>query len=137
MKPTLTPDLREKFFAQYWKQRVFLVKDEYNDDYDIDGNFQDAHDCEKDRIYALLRHLASLTDNEAIEVAKIVWPKHKNLHTHEEGRWYVLRERTTSPREHIHLIDYLRSIGIALPYFGHSVEELCAAGWVKLIENKT
>lgn len=37
--------------------------------------------------------------------------------------------------DHVAYVDYLRSINIALPFMGHSVEELVEAGWVKLRES--
>jgi hypothetical protein len=132
MKAELTPILKARLFALYWGQPVVerLTEDPFwKDRLDV----VDWYMVETlNESFLKLRQISQLSDDEAIEVAKIVWPKHTQLHTPEEGRWYVLKERATHPNDYLSLCDYLRSIGIALPFMGHSVEELVNVGWVKL-----
>lgn len=166
MKPQLTPELKERFLAQYWGQRVFFVNDSVNEIYDIDSNFQDAHECEKEFIYALLRPISSLTDDEAIEVAisslmpitfktacirRFDHPNHKSMSTitvlldtdnlevliNQESAYISISANGKkmgifNPAGYI---QKLLSLGIAIPFMGHSVGDLVNAGWVKLKES--
>lgn len=132
MMPELTPDLKERLFMQYYMQNLmwFAGYEEEMGVFIVSGR---ATGESIDSAYLGLRSVSNITDEEAIEIAKIVRPKHQYLHTPEEGKWYILRERTTSPKEYLQLTDYLRSIGVALPFMGYSVEELVEAGWVKMV----
>lgn len=129
MKAELTPELKERFFALYWGQKV--MKDKFRPDKLF---MVQPHEAESDRTCLMIRTLDQITDEEAIEVAKIIWEKEseKDMHTAEEGRWYLIYRCKLDRKEHPALIDFLRSKGFAVPYMGHSVEELVDAGWIKL-----
>ena len=109
-----------------------------------------------------LRSLESITDEEAVEVAK-VWVRHYNWSVTDRKRssvkvsckCYQLRiffdgtfwfeeiyYRGLSKGsadiicdEVVHIIDHLRSRSFALPYLGVSVEEMVKEGFVELIKN--
>lgn len=135
MKAELNDSLRLRFFAQYLNS---CDCGDQGEEFRVEWDSNALHSlmaAEQEEAFLYLREISQLTDDEAIEVAKIMWPSHSQLHTAEEGRWYVLKERATYPNDYLALCDYLRSIGIALPFMGHSVEELVGAGWIKLVTN--
>lgn len=130
-RPELDQEFKEKFTAQYWGVDVgtfyqssithviteaYIRVMRYNPD-----------------SYLLLRSVSDLTDSEAIEVAKIVYQE-PYMHTPDEGRWYMKYTVEGSRFRDLSCADYLRSIGCALPFMGYSVEELVAAGFVKIKE---
>lgn len=89
-----------------------------------------------------LKPLSSISDEDAIEAGKIYWEGSDNREfyiTHgkkvvnnlmDEGSVY------SDAMPLLKLFDFLRSRGYALSWMGLSVDELEAAGWIKLIENK-
>lgn len=121
MKAELTQELKERFFSLYWGLLVMT--------YDSDeGNiyfpaFPDG--AKSTSMYLLLRPLSDLTDEEAGVIMD-------GRTAQEAIQYYSSVERFQKNLEPWQY-DYLRSIGIALPFMGHSVQELCDAGWVKLI----
>jgi hypothetical protein len=74
-----------------------------------------------------LRSIDSLTDEECIELSEIDFS-----HPEEENLVEWCRNSLDYIVDFAKSVDYLRSIGIALPYLGHSVEELVQLGIVKL-----
>lgn len=152
METEMTNELKAKFFAQYWGQKVLTSKNwetegdpEYVCGPYFDGNYE-GH-------YLLLKPLSSITDEDAIEVAKILYPGYK-------GEWQVcdkgaalLKLRNNKGSMLIiwkdlsgqygvndldyyllpNVVDYLRSKSYALPFMGISVNQLTTAQWVKLI----
>lgn len=147
MKAELTQELKERFFAQYWGQKVlelpYLVMRE------VDGFYLQVVAKHNKPIH--LRTLLSITDEEAIEVAKIMDVERSDFWTDQlkdcrvyagdpvlkeldydasfakAGRQYVIDGRLS-----LYAYDYLRSVGIAIPFAGHSVADLVSAGWIKL-----
>lgn len=126
---------KAKFFAQYWGQKVLvsLVKPHM-------CIFDVPHDNE----YILLTLLSSITDEDAIEVAKIMYPKDK--HNEKDSlNWGkdIVREIIEGQTDKdviwfagiIPVVDYLRSRGYALPWTSVSVEQQVEWGWVKPIQN--
>lgn len=86
-----------------------------------------------------LKSLASITDEDAIEVYKIVGDTMFIEHNNPEGlKRGIIRMLTEFTGSWLHVgnciqaIDYLRSKGYALPYMGLSVEQLVEYGWIKL-----
>lgn len=69
--------------------------------------------------YLLLRPLSSITEEEKHHAYKISF---YGMTDHEKIRASV------------EYADIIRSKGFALPFMGISVEEMVAAGWIKLIE---
>ena len=68
MKTKLTPELKAKFFAQYWGQKVFKYEmlDKLRSKF---LSLDDDHLSDDD--YLILKPLSSISDEDAIEVAKI------------------------------------------------------------------
>lgn len=134
MKAELTDELKERFFAQYWGQKVmelpYLVMRE------VDGFYLQVIARHNKPLH--LRPLDQITDKEAIEVAKIGGVRYQldsSMITH--GR-LLLSEYINSSRCNVRgcdwmfIVDYLRYIGVAIPFMGISVEDLVSAGWIKL-----
>lgn len=84
-----------------------------------------------------LRSINSLTDSEAIEVAKM-YPTFGKTDEIQRTRIFLDQQLSLSDSRWInlpsHIIDYLRSIGIALPFMGLSVNQLIEAGVLKIRE---
>lgn len=138
MKTELTPELKERFFAQYWGQKVYK-----NREFDFPSAYGrvtiPSHGLGHGD-YLSLRQASNLTDEEAIEVAKIGGVSYQLESSMVHHGRILLREYIDSSRCNVRgsdwmvIQDYLRSIGVCLPFMGHSVDTLVAAGWVKLIE---
>lgn len=133
----LTPQLKEKLYALYWGQEVKCYTQ-------LDGPFMidDGRKMRTSVSYLLLRPITQVTDEEAIEVAKIWRPLRGNVgynsqfHTAICGREIIdrLNGYDRDFETFMLLTDYLRSKGFALPFMGISVEEFIEAGWIKLLE---
>lgn len=87
--------------------------------------------------YIELRDLQSITADEAIEVAKIVYPSYNgNLITMGKSIISDLESDlccgSTSWCKAINVYQDLQSLGFALPYHDLSVDDLIAYGWIKL-----
>lgn len=142
MKAEINNENKVKFFMLYYGQRVLKfsqnapatqVVERGMIDHAIRFNFEEK--C------LSLNPLSSITDEDAIEVAKICRKANMDDQTKEvcidEGRkvamnftlFNLLLTNTT-----LLLIDFLRSRSYALPWMGLSVDELIEAGWVKLDE---
>ena len=146
-----TLENKAKFFALYWGQMVL------SDGIEIGGC---VGDCEPD-MFLELKPLSSITDEDAIEVAKILRPHSFEMHprgwkvnrteneieiTHRQSIFEFDIDYSGSlgvdsdagwsylgNAEQLFAYDYLRSKGYALPYMGLSVEKLVEYGWVKLV----
>ena len=134
-KLELTPELKERFFAQYWGQKVLHVNDESEMNYlfEVDkGTFQlNLSGC-----YLVLRELPAITPEESIDLTLLSFPEISELQNEKKGvelLWNTLNSIRDSSNW-LSTWDYLRCKGFALPFMGHSVEELVNAGWIKLIQ---
>jgi len=128
-----TLENKSRFMANYWMQRVLCFNDEnqyvMGECYYVDGSVDDY-------IFLELTPLSAITDEDAIEVAKILNETVRNDRYKEviidyfDGHF----ETTNSNRKWqiMHVTDYLRSKSYALPWMGLSVEDLVNYGWVKL-----
>lgn len=155
-----TIENKEKFFAQYWGQRLLTYGKQkgYLVNHFLDGNYTKA--------FLELTSLSDITDEDAIEVAKMAlgysklpqqinisetvnrkigfgfsfWLNGESEYQIDLGNFYNPKlfclNRHTSPSEYLHnalkISDYLRSRGYALPWLGVSVEEQIKRGWIKL-----
>lgn len=134
MRPELNQQLKERFFAQYWGQKVFdYAVSMINHPVRISPDF--AREVEA---WAVLRSIDQLTDEENIEIAKI-FNQHvikKHYETDDLKAYLIMKGHGYALRvDHfLTVADYMRSIGVAAPFMGYSVEELCEAGWVRLKE---
>lgn len=126
-----TIENKAKFLAQYFGQNTFYC-----------GLFTRVYGLDIFRpesisgIYAELKSLSSITDEDAIEVSR-VWGS--EMESKIIGYSIVIRITDiekggiqTEFRNTIGVIDYLRSRGYALPFMGTSVEKLIEYGWIKL-----
>jgi hypothetical protein len=115
---------KAKLFAQYYGQKVY----HYNnwDDY-ATGIMQD-HWLNEPNACLILRPLSSITDDEAIEVAKLQdWE-----YTDRKDIIGAIKIAVKNEWFNYSTCDYLRSKGFALPYMGLSVEKQIEYGWIKL-----
>jgi hypothetical protein len=143
MKTENNLELKTRFFALYWGQDI--AKD-YDDSLHITVN---PHIVEwTNNFYLELTPLSQISDEDAIEVAKIlfgddiseselkVWlPKiSANLRNQFGSNIFPIMQPYFSISWQV--ADYLRSKGYALPYLGISVEEQIELGWIKLKEEK-
>jgi len=92
----------------------------------------------QDEYYLELTPLSAITDEDAIEVAKLnPWADYRDGMDKEP---YIEHVKGFIFNDN-HLLssyaDYLRSRGYALPYLDASVEDLVKMGWVKLKEQTT
>jgi hypothetical protein len=131
MKTENTLENKAKFFAQYWGQYVS----------GIIGAGRTKRLGEEIPLnlsaYLQLTALSLITDEDAIEVAKI--RSYSDLFTGKEIVKYIDNgnyEVTIKfwPSEIIAITDFLRSKGYALPWMDLSVKGLIAYGWIKLTE---
>lgn len=121
---------RAKFSARYFGQKV---SGKYSSELTVSYLKVCSKGFLSKDMYLLLRPLSSITDDEAIEVAKIL-----SVYPEDVLDWLngdITHEDFQTPFQFQHAIDYLRSIGIALPYMGLSVEKQVEYGWIKLKEN--
>lgn len=67
MKTEITLENKAKFFAQYWNQKIFFTSNnQLNPHKNSFGRLINNKD------FLLLKHLSSITDEDAIEVAEII-----------------------------------------------------------------
>lgn len=133
MRPELNTEFKEKLFVQYWGQKAFA-----------NGNFTWSVDSNQMKhapisvCFLLLRKLSSLTDDESIWIAKMSRPKSLWLHDLPYAKTFATKDIThahpSTFLDSLLITDYLRSIGVALPFMGYSVEELVDCGWIRLID---
>lgn len=163
MKPQLTPELKARFFAQYYGLKVKTTEmsdgQMFNTGPKVTARFGS---------YLVLRSISSITDEEAIEIAKAAanlttdWnssPNKKYFYVTRDKKYKGIEvtEKYSYRSVHIDPVDgeitvynddseisesglqiwgfqLMLSYGICLPFMGYSVEELVQAGWVKLRE---
>ena len=160
MKTQNTLENKARFFAQYWGQHVLYFSSDFLRK--IDNLTLDS--IENDD-YLELKHISQISDEDAINVAKLVSPmlfegRGKNGGHYidkSETWWYSVKhngktlmvdidldgyifeydevEEYKRPSRSLIGTDYLRSKGYALPYMDLSVEDLIEYGWIKLKEN--
>lgn len=81
--------------------------------------------------------LSSITDEDAIEVAKMTWADTiggRKFINAIDGRYEILDTLSLGGHFKYYIVDYLRSKGYALPFHNLSVDELISYGWIKLKE---
>lgn len=141
----ISNETKAKIFAQYFGakcehlvftiERVWEDRGEFNMDCDLIELCMD--DTEAYKTTLLLKPLSSITDEDAIEVAKIIKCKWcgSNVSEIKPHLSYLLNENASIKGSIIfHLFQYLQSKGYALPYLNYSVEDLVKAGIYKLTQ---
>lgn len=160
MKTKNTLENKAKFFSQYFSQHVLYFSSDFLRK--IDNLTLDS--IENDD-FLELKPLSQISDEDAINVAKLVSPmlfegrgKNGGHYIYKSEIWwysvkhdgktlmvdidldgYVFEydeiDEYKRPSRSLIGTDYLRSKGYALPYMDLSVEDLIDYGWVKLKEN--
>ena len=121
-----------KFFAQYYYQKVWKLNGVRML---VDSWIEEGSMIEKSWLELL--PLSSITDEDCIEIAKLMW-EDEDLHMVAEGLYLSEsldkneNEIDMYPKNALKMSDYLRSKGYALPWMGLSVEKLQEYGWIKL-----
>lgn len=134
MKTPNTPENKAKFFALYWGQRLMCIPRK-RDTVKVEVSYLNESKLDE---YLELRPLHSITDDEAIEVAKLLW-KNWDL-TNPKPVIKLITEYLSGEIEATRLFnvisvaDYLRSNAFALPFHDLSVQDLQDYGWVKLTD---
>lgn len=131
MKNTL--ENKARFFAQYWGQKLLTWKENNGKLKPVNcGYINDTG------VYLELTAPSQITDEHAIEVAKIIWLTREHIgHLKEEITDLFSEDVLTLKTPVVYLnraYDYLRSKGYALPFMGLSVEKQIEYGWVELKE---
>lgn len=134
----ITQEFKERYAALYWGQKVAVGTKHHDQLFVIGKGIFEIWCIEKLR----LRSLESITDEEAVEVARIVY-SNSAFHTPEYGKSFIKKVvNGDSWNAHyyaygkvLHAIDYLRSRSFALPYLGVPVDEMVKEGFVELIKN--
>lgn len=146
-----TLENKAKFFALYLNRKKCIIRQGYINRDNIEPNGVDEYDSLE------LKHLSSITDEDAIEVAKIRFhyekydefevsvkdvPFYKSVHVCTEkfhDTLYMphdandLESNVCDMHGSItHIVDYLRSRGYLLPWMGLKPDEIIDYGWVKL-----
>lgn len=130
MKTEINLENKAKFFAQYLGQDILHGR------YGVNGNLVDliANKDTGDKYWLELKPLSLITDEDAIEVVKILQGIGITSTAMREPKEYCLNAigktlYLTSP-----VVDYLRSKGYALPWMDLSVDEMIDAGWIRISE---
>lgn len=123
---------KAKFFAQYWGQRVFTIK-EWNSVpiKDVSAANILYYLTTNNTCILVLKPLSKISDEDEIELAEITGLHKVNylVNAIHFGEKYIIDTNTNQQ-----VIDFLRSKGYALPWMDLSVEDLIEYGWIKLIE---
>lgn len=159
MKNTI--ENKEKLFCQYWGQKVYVDTNDDNEVIYVDRDSMYIPIDKED--YLLLKPLSSISNEDAIRVAKLYrwytspnlpdkgWRVRKNDYGHtvvslSDSHWeievviskngIVWSNETTSSniKSDGHYEHYLRSKGYGLPFQCISVEDQVKFGWVLLEE---
>lgn len=141
-----TLENKARFFSLYWRQKVMRCKTfNATTGHGLSGLMKVDINSEtiKENWFLELKPLTSISDEDAIEVAKIFGRvkgdspnEYRKLINYFFGdgslfdRFYLIPELPVYTS--LEVIDCLRSKGYALPFVGASVEELINRGWVKL-----
>jgi len=136
-----TIENKAKFFALYWGQQVLCWKSDTSSHkhkivggHSIANMVKNTHNLNE---YLGLKSLSQISDEDAIEVAKLHgFVSFEGVEINSNG-YYVLQPR--GRKSFIFFVDmwlpetdYLRSKGYALPWKGITVEKMIEYNWIKL-----
>lgn len=127
-----TQSNKEKFFAQYWGQKVGKVNSYHQN---VISKVCEANISSID--YLELKPLSSITDEDAekVRTLQMHFPINLSMTFDLKDEFMVCLESKYSDNYevvNVNSVDYLRLKGYALPWMGLSVEKLQEYGWVKL-----
>jgi len=128
---------KAKFFAQYYGQEVL------SDGNNIATVEKDAYNWSAKVFHLSLKPLSSITDEDAIEVAKLAisfnsayverTSETKSKCVIDSESWLnQFSFRIERVIANVYVYQALQQKGYALPYMGLSVEKLIEYGWIKL-----
>lgn len=124
-----TPENKAKFFAQYWGQNVLKVPqflEGFLQGYCTVRIGSDSRwNVWVEKGFLELKPLSQITDEDAIEVAKI------HLGWSDSCTNWKQDDRLVYAADNPEVVDFLRSKGYAVPFLGISVEQQMEWGWVK------
>lgn len=155
-----TLENKAKFFAQYYGQKVLCIR-KLNETKLYVGFDDFTHKEKLETDYLELKPLSQITDEDAIEIAKLAnspsfaipkqWEikidieygfltisSNKSNHSFDldlkDGHltMYDCGNKSDMFFNHYDICDYLRSKGYALPYMGLSIKDLISYQWIKL-----
>jgi hypothetical protein len=144
-----TKENKQRYVAAHWGQKVLRIKADEGNDITM---YVDSISIKLyETSHLLLTSLADITDEHAIEVARICYNNPSIAQEVKIGRhvlWYFFEvgasalnknwtndiDREYGSLKMIDVTDYLRSKSYALPFDGSSVEELKEYGWLKIKE---
>lgn len=127
MIPENTIENKQKFFAQYWGQKIV----NWNNNLQIKLKLNVLIN-ETDSLDLLeLKPLSLITDDDAEGYLHFI-----GCHSFGERIQQAKIQIKEDCHNDIHMSDYLRSKGYALPWMGLSVETLVNYGWIKLKESE-
>jgi hypothetical protein len=119
-----------RFFAQYWGTKTMYVGSVGLVEIGTGG-----WNLKHPDFFLELKPTKRLTDNEAIELGKIL-----NVKDDEVIGILISDEFLNTMTNvksggviNLHAVDYLRSKGYAIPFMEYSVDELVNLGWVRLV----
>jgi len=137
-----TIENKAKFFAQYWGKIYGYIPKHNNKEV-----FQQEVGCVQwiahlkgsEEMFLRLTPLSLISDEDAIEVARISWSYNEFQKSKyemkeimiEDAKELLLKDNPFGYPKQPQLIDYLRSKGYALPFNGLSVEKQIEYGWIK------
>lgn len=131
MKADTNLDNRDRFEALYWGQSVGVIYSDSREPVQRGVIVYGQHFS-----YLELKPLSSISDEDAIEVAKIHFQGPEFLNgmggrqIAHKGR-FLIRRWIKSSFWKSDVVDFLRSRGYLLPWMGLSCEEIIAEGWAK------
>jgi hypothetical protein len=135
-----TLENKAKFFAQYHLQKVLCVRiEDAEDKKGFEVNFTDWKTMHPDS-YLELKPLSQISDEDAIEVAKMYTIERENFEVMKNSFGKVFVSWGDSYFEKLLIedvitksktVDYLRSKGYALDWNGITVEKQISFGWIK------
>lgn len=134
-----------KFISQYWGQKV-LTRPHCGRKKWIIGDEVSIHaitfeKCYDYKYYLELKDIFSITDEHAQKVAEIFGLGHLlgavrelvlsifKVSIHESGN----TSSVNGINNWLHVFDYLRSEGYAVPWMGMSIAKLVEYGWIKIV----
>jgi capsule polysaccharide export protein KpsC/LpsZ len=133
-------DVKCRFFAQYWGQKVMKKNIEGLENFysEPDGFIRSM--TIDSPLFLELKPLSKITDDDALYAADLL---RNGSHLSNESRIFQFKKLFESPNFWVNqtniplnnmlkVFDYLRSKGYALPFMGYSVDNLISFGWVRL-----
>ena len=126
---------RAAFRAMYWGQKVAccqIFKGKLTHGLEIGNGFATPNALDG---YLLLRTVEQMTEEEKTSILEIVGELRLNTSQVDMLiNQYMTKQSNVHGARWIQISDYLRSIGILIPFRGYTVEQIIANGWAKIKE---